>query len=144
MSFVSTGFVFFCALVAVAYYLVPKKIKWIVLLFASYVFYALNNVKAIIFIFLSTLVSYLSAVNISKISDTYDGKLETIEDKTERKNLKKECKSKKKLIAGLGLSFCFGILIIAKYTNFFISNINNFIPEHAKCDWIKSTEMANF
>lgn len=135
MSFVSTGFVFFCALVAVVYYLVPKKIKWIVLLFASYVFYALNNVKAIIFIFLSTLVSYLSAVNISKISDTYDGKLETIDDKTERKNLKKECKSKKKLIAGLGLSFCFGILIIAKYTNFFISNINNFIPEHAKLPW---------
>lgn len=137
MSFVSTGFVFFCALVAVAYYLVPKKIKWIVLLFASYVFYALNNVKAIIFIFLSTLVSYLSAVNISKISDTYDGKLETIDDKTERKNLKKECKSKKKLIAGLGLSFCFGILIIAKYTNFFISNINNFIPEHAKLPALK-------
>ena len=118
MSFVSTGFVFFCALVAVAYYLVPKKIKWIVLLFASYVFYALNNVKAIIFIFLSTLVSYLSAVNISKISDTYDGKLETIDDKTERKNLKKECKSKKEINSWIRSFFLFWNIDYSKVYKF--------------------------
>ncbi len=137
MSFVSTGFVFFCVLVVAAYYLVPQKRKWIVLLLANYVFYALNNVKAILFIFSSTLISYLSAVYISKISDNYDIKLKLLEDKIERKNLKKECKSKKKLIASLGLVFCFGILIIVKYTNFFISNINNFIPEYAKIPAIK-------
>ncbi len=137
MSFVSTGFVFFCAFVVITYYLVPQRVKWIVLLFASYVFYALNNVKAICFIFFSTLVSYLSALCVSKIAGNYDEKLKLLADKFERKKLKKECKSKKKLLAVLGLTFCFGILIVVKYTNFFISNINDFIPECAKLPGIK-------
>lgn len=137
MSFVSTGFVFFCAFVVITYYLVPQRLKWIVLLFASYIFYALNNVKAVFFISFSTLISYLSAVGISKIADNYDEKLKQFADKVERKKIKNECKSRKKLVASLGLTFCFGILIVVKYTNFFISNINSFIPECARLPGVK-------
>ena len=100
MSFVSTGFVFFCALAVLIYYIVPQKAKWIVLLTASYIFYALNNFKAIIFIVSSTLASYICSLCISKIADKYDAVLKTIEDKTERKKLKAECKSKKLYAAG--------------------------------------------
>ena len=100
MSFVSTGFVVFCALAVLTYYLVPQKGKWIVLLTASYLFYALNNFKAIIFIFSSTLASYICSLCISKITDRYDAVLKSIEDKTERKKLKAECKSKKLYAAG--------------------------------------------
>ena len=132
MSFVSTGFVFFCALVVLIYYLVPQKGKWIVLLAASYFFYALNNYKAIIFIFSSTLASYACSLCISKIADKYDAVLKSIEDKAERKKLKAECKSKKKFIAAIGLVFCIGILVVIKYTNFFISNINALVPESAR------------
>ena len=132
MSFVSTGFVFFCALVVLIYYLVPQKGKWIVLLAASYFFYALNNYKAIIFIFSSTLASYACSLCISKIADKYDAVLKSIEDKAERKKLKAECKSKKKFIAAIGLIFCIGILVVIKYTNFFISNINALVPESAR------------
>ena len=71
MSFVSTGFVFFCALTVLIYYLVPQKAKWVVLLAASYIFYALNDFKAIIFIFSSTLASYICSIYISKITDRY-------------------------------------------------------------------------
>ena len=100
MSFVSTGFLVFCALAVLTYYLVPQKGKWIFLLTASYVFYALNNFKAIIFIFSSTLASYICSLCISKITDRYDAVLKSIEDKTERKKLKAECKSKKLYAAG--------------------------------------------
>ena len=132
MSFVSTGFVFFCALVVLIYYLVPQKGKWIVLLAASYIFYALNNFKATIFIFSSTLASYICSLCISKIADKYDAVLKSIEDKAERKKLKAECKSKKKTVAAIGLVFCIGILVVIKYTNFFISNINALVPESAR------------
>ena len=132
MSFVSTGFVFFCALAVLIYYIVPQKAKWIVLLTASYIFYALNNFKAIIFIFSSTLASYICSLCISKIADKYDVILKTIEDKAERKKLKAKCKSKKKVIAAIGLIFCIGILVIIKYTNFFILNINALLPKTAR------------
>lgn len=132
MSFVSTGFVFFCALAVLIYYIVPQKAKWIVLLTASYIFYALNNFKAIIFIFSSTLASYICSLCISKIADKYDVILKTIEDKAERKKLKAKCKSKKKVIAAIGLIFCIGILVIIKYTNFFILNINALLSKTAR------------
>ena len=73
MSFTSTGFVLFICAVAVVYYAVPQKRRWITLLVASYAFYALSNVKALSFIVLSTAVSFFTARKISDIAQKYRG-----------------------------------------------------------------------
>ena len=63
----------------------PKKIKWIILLFASYVFFALNSGKYTIFIILSTLSIYINALKIYKIGNIVSENLKAIENKEEKK-----------------------------------------------------------
>lgn len=126
MSFTSTGFVLFVCAVAAVYYAVPQKHRWIVLLAASYAFYALSNVKALAFIVFSTAVSFCTARKISAVAQKYRGGVQTETDKQKRKLLRASCKKEKKLFLAAGLIVCFGILAAAKYTNFFIENINAF------------------
>lgn len=105
MSFVSTGFVFYCFLTVVLYYLVPQKVKWLILLIASYVFYALNNLYALIFIVASTFVSYIIALRLSSITDICEEKRNATNDKQERKNIKKHFSSIKKRYVTFALFF---------------------------------------
>lgn len=72
MSFISLYFLLFLTIVVFLYYIIPKKHRWIVLLIASYVFYLLNDLKAIIFIIVTTITIYLSARKLK--SYTYQQK----------------------------------------------------------------------
>lgn len=122
MSFISTGFVLFFVFAAVIFYLVPQKIKWIILLAFSYIFYALNDVKAVIFILFSTAVSFFAAKVMDKISAEYEAKLLAETDKKNRKEIRAECKKKKKVFASAGVVSSFLVLAVLKYANFFLSN----------------------
>lgn len=125
MSFVSTGFVLFCLLTAIVYYAVPQKCKWVVLLCSSYIFYALNSVKALAFIVLTTLISFLVARKFSLIQAECDQKRSEVTDKQERKEIRNHYDKIKKRYSALAILLCFGILAVLKYTNFVISNVNS-------------------
>lgn len=124
MSFVSTGFVLFFLLTAVVFYAVPQRFKWIVLLCSSYIFYALNNVKALVFIIASTLISYLAARKFSSIAAECEEKRNATDDKAERKEIRNHYDKIKKRYATFGVIACFAILAVLKYTNFVVVNIN--------------------
>ena len=81
----SIEFIIFLFVLVIAYKLMPKKIKWIVLLLASYAFFALNSGKYTIFIILSTLSIYITALKIDKIGNIVSEKVKTIENKEETK-----------------------------------------------------------
>ena len=118
MSFISLYFLLFLAVVILLYYIVPKKHRWIVLLVASYVFYLLNDLKAVIFIIVTTLTVYLSARKLKSL--TIDQK-KFFEDKDEewleknKKSYIKKFKRKRKAILAVTLLFNFGILFMLKY-----------------------------
>ena len=62
MSLVSNLFLLFILAAVLVYYLVPDRIKWIVLLVFSYLYYLAGGVKYVFFILYSTLVNpYLKA-----------------------------------------------------------------------------------
>lgn len=124
MSFVSTAFVLFFFGVALVFYLIPQKYKWIVLLITSYLFYASSNIKALLFIASSTVVSYFIARRITFLTNKAKTETKNITNKDEKRLFKAQVKTKKKLYVAAGLIFCFGILAILKYTNFCIKNIN--------------------
>lgn len=67
MQFTSFSFACFFPIVLFIYYLVPKKARAVWLLLASYYFYMNWNPKYAILIFLSTLITYLSGIFLSKI-----------------------------------------------------------------------------
>lgn len=102
MLFNSLKFLVFFPSVLLIYFIIPKKIRYIWLLVCSYYFYMCWSAKYALLIALSTIVTYLSGIMISK---------------TESINGRKVC---------VALSFVvnIGVLIFFKYFDFIIANIN--------------------
>ena len=61
MLFNSYSFMLFFPLVLLVYFVIPKKTRQVWLLIASYFFYMCWNVKYIILIFASTLITWTSS-----------------------------------------------------------------------------------
>ena len=66
MIFNSVGYLIFLPIVLLIYFIVPNKIKWIVLLTASYYFYMSWNPKYILLLLFFTVFNYLMALMIEK------------------------------------------------------------------------------
>ncbi len=67
MSFTEFRFFLFAAIVILAYYLLPKKIQWLVVLAASVIFYLTYGWRKIIFILLATWITWATGAWISNV-----------------------------------------------------------------------------
>lgn len=108
MLFNSLSFLIFLPIVVLIYFIVPKRLKNIWLLIASYYFYMCWNAKYIVLIFTSTLVTYVSALLIDRVGDGADNN-----------------KKAKKWILAACFLINLGILFLFKYLNFFIGTITD-------------------
>lgn len=103
MIFSSITFIYyFLPILLIFYFLTPKKYKNLVLLIFSLIFYFLSEPKYIIILLMSCIINYFLSIKISK-------------DKS----------SKIYLIIAIILNV--GNLLVFKYTDFFINNINNLL-----------------
>lgn len=68
MVFNSTSFLIFFPIVVLIYFFIPRKIRYIWILLASYYFYMSWNVKYAILIGFSTIITYLSGLCIGWIN----------------------------------------------------------------------------
>jgi len=109
--FNSFEFLIFFPIVLLLYYLLPQKLRWIMMLVASYYFYVSWNFSLIWLIMLTTGISYASSLIIEKIKGKYP-------------NGEKKPQERFWLILTLVVSL--GILFFFKYFNF-ISTSTNFI-----------------
>ncbi len=111
MLFNSWNFLVFFPAVVLIYCVIPKRIKAVWLLVASYYFYMCWNPKYIALILFSTVATYLSGLGIDRINKRYPDQ----EQKRKRRS--------KWIIAG-----CFtanlGVLCLFKYLDFLVQNIN--------------------
>ena len=130
MLFTSYSFLAFLTVLTVAYWLVPKRWQWGLLLVGSYTFYAFSGLENIAFILLTTLSSFLVALFMEKNREREESYLsanrETLE-KEERKAYKAREKKKRFNILVAGLVLNFGILAVIKYTAFAVNNLNSLI-----------------
>lgn len=101
MVFNSIDFLIFFPIVCLIYFVIPKKIRYIWLLIASYYFYMSWNPSYAALIAISTVITYLSGIFIEK-SDT---------------------KTKKNACVALSFIINIGILAVFKYGNFFLENV---------------------
>ena len=108
MLFNSIDFLIFFPLVAAIFFVIPKKLRYIWLLIASYYFYMSWNPKYAILIALSTFITYISSIFIQKYNDQ------------NRIVFKKVC------LAGSIVSNL-SILCLFKYANFIIINISKLL-----------------
>lgn len=111
MVFSSITFLFyFLPIVLGIYYIVPNKIKNLVLLLASLFFYFYGEPKYVVIMLVSIFITYIFGILIDKY------------------------KEYSKLFLILSISTSVGILVYFKYTNFLIQNINLWLTN--KIDFI--------
>lgn len=105
MTFNSVEFLIFYPIVALLYFVLPKKLRWPMLLLSSYYFYMCYQPELVFLIFGATAVSYIAA---------------RIIEKTESVRLRR-------LSLGLTLFVCLGILFFYKYFNFLSGSVLSLI-----------------
>lgn len=141
MLFTSYGFIAFLALLFVLYYIVPRRVQWLLLLAADVVFYACAGWQGLCFMAATVIISWAST-NIIGASlrgqktflASADGKAL---DRDGRKAYKKKQQARRRTVLILALCADLGILAALKYTNFVIDNVNTlFSASLAGVDWV--------
>ncbi len=102
MLFNSVEFLIFFPIVLAVYLILPKKVKYIWLLIASFYFYMSWNPKYVVLIVFSIAVTYVMGLLIEKAKKI----------------------SSKKWVLGLGIAANLGVLFLFKYLDFFFDNLN--------------------
>jgi D-alanyl-lipoteichoic acid acyltransferase DltB (MBOAT superfamily) len=103
MTFNSFEFLIFYPLVILLYFALPKKLKWPVLLLASYYFYIFYQPDLVFLIFGTTLVSWVASNVIAK---------------TKSRGTKRFC-------LAITLIVCLGVLFLYKYANFILDSVGS-------------------
>ena len=108
MLFNSLQFLVFFPLVLSVYYIIPDKMKNFWLLLCSYYFYMCWNAKYVLLIFISTLITYASAIIIERFRET-----------------EKEAEKKQKTVLLFCILIDLSFLFYYKYSNFALNLINH-------------------
>ena len=111
--FMLAAYGFGCAAV---YYLCPTKVRWAVLLLASYGFYASRSLAGLPFILLTTVSTWLAALAIAKIGEKGQAGLKAA-DKAQKKALKAQIRGRQRAVMLAALMLNFGLLAALKYTD---------------------------
>lgn len=104
MLFNSWQFGIFLPVIFAIYWAVPQKFRWALLFTASYYFYMSWNVKYVVLILFTTIISYFAAIFIERFQNNT---------------------SAKKIILTFTLISCLGVLFVFKYFNFFSKSFVN-------------------
>lgn len=108
MSFSSIEFLIFFPVVAIFYYILPHKVRWIWLLISSYYFYMSWNPKYVFLIGISTIITYISGILIDKSNQLKDKKIKI---------------KIKKILVFFSVFSNLSILALFKYYNFFSKSL---------------------
>ncbi len=130
MLFTSYSFIIFITIIFILYYTIPKGLQWVLLLAASYLFYSLMSIKFLFYILFTTITTYFIGIKIGELHNIHSNYLADHKaslSREEKKSYRAFMKSRlwKWLLVCLLLNF--GLLVIAKYTNFTIENINGIL-----------------
>lgn len=129
MSFTSLYFPLFLAGVFLLYFVVPRRWRWVVLLAASYAFYAFTGPLNLVFIVATTAATWYAARRVAAVETARKADFAAHPDYTtaEKKSRRDAAKKLQKRWLTAGLLVDLGILAVVKYTNFVVGNVNSLI-----------------
>lgn len=107
MSLISNAFILFVLATVCCYYLAPEKVRWVVLLIFSCIYYLAGGIRYLFFILYSITVVYLFGLAI---------------DRLQKKNA--PARVQKRVIT-LGVIAGLLMLFVVKYTGFFVDILNS-------------------
>lgn len=120
MSITSVTFLVFVALLLVLYYMIPQRIRWVLLLGGSVFFYASYHIKLSAVMFGIALLIYAAGRILQSCSDMYE-RLALEKKGAEKKALKKEAKRKKNVISTVFVLVLAGSWVWFKFGTEFIN-----------------------
>lgn len=127
MSVVTYTFIVFLLCTIVLYYIVPKKIQWVILLLASLVFYGYAGIEYLFLVIATAVVVYLFSLRLQKSLDEQEELAKDADRRTARK-IKAAEKAKRKKFLVWALVIVIGVLAVFKAFGFVLDNIKRFIP----------------
>ena len=130
MDLLTLGFLLFCIVLVIIYYLVPKAMQWWVLLAASLYFYAMSGIKNMIYVLITALSTYAATRMIQSLTDRQKEWIKANKkttSKEERAAYKAHIQAKRRAILVAALLLNFGILCTFKYLHFLIAQVNTVI-----------------
>ncbi len=123
MNFASFEFLAFLAILTLVYFIVPKKVQWIVLLLGSVVFYAFAGFVSFFFLIFAIVVSFVTVQILGKRSEELKRYLEetkTTLPKEERKAYRAKHKNGSLLVVCIGILLLTVALVYVKYLSSYI------------------------
>ena len=117
MDLLTLGFLLFCIVLVIIYYLVPKAMQWWVLLAASLYFYAMSGIKNMIYVLITALSTYAATRMIQSLTDRQKEWIKANKkttSKEERAAYKAHIQAKRRAILVAALLLNFGILCTFK------------------------------
>lgn len=127
MSLLSGKFVLFFLCVFLAYFLMPRKNRWVVLLIGSYIFYMFSSVRMTAYLLLTTFTTFFSAKRIgalNKETTEYLAAHKAELDREEKKQYKAAQVKRKRRVLLFAVLWNIGTLCVLKYTGFVFDTIN--------------------
>ena len=119
-----TYLLLFLPLVIIIYSITPKKLRWLTLLLASYIFFYSISKYLIIYMLGTTLIIYIISIILDKLKIKEKILLEGLE-KEERKLIKKKYAKKRKIVLILGILLVLLPLTLTKYLGFISESIKD-------------------
>ncbi len=130
MDIISLQFLVFSVVLVIAFYLVPKRFQWWVLLIASMLFYSVSGIKNVIYILITAASVYGATCYMQKISDEEKAWLaanKATASREERSAIKAKNKSRRRWVMLAALLLNIGLLSWFKYLHFTIAQINRIL-----------------
>lgn len=125
MSFASLTFLVFLLGLMLVYFLVPGRARWGVLLAGSYAFIAVSSPHTAVYLLLATAAAFLAALKIQSVQSAFAARSgREAWTAGEKRARRRACQREKRLWLALALSAVFGMLLVLKYANFAIDNLN--------------------
>lgn len=128
MSITSKDYIAFLTGVTAVYFIVPKKLQWLVLLAASMGFYALSGVKGLAFILVTAAVTYIAALGMEKANDRSKATLASLENRDEKAAERERCRKEKKRLFVCICVIIFGIWGVVKYSSMLLDTLRTLAP----------------
>ena len=126
-SFFSSQYlVLFLPAVILMYAVLPKRAKKYGLLLASFGFYLVISRRFIIYLMLNILSVWLFGLGLDWMHRHRDAEVKAAE-KPQRKAIKQKWLMRSRWVLGLAAAFHIGLLLVLKYSGFFVENVNYFL-----------------
>ena len=113
MSFTSFTYIAFLVLLTVVYYCIPKRMQWMILLAASYVFYCSSGVRTVVYLLFTTVTVYAAGLLLGRLN----AQRKALSD-ADKAGLQQRIRHRKKAVVAAACVLNFGMLFLLKYWDY--------------------------